>query len=542
MSRFATIAGIVAVGVAIATAGAGVSIALAGATPQGYRVPASPSLPVKVEPPKALNLTTLDAINQHLRSRGLNPSTFVVQQGPLNYAGPNCPGAVFNCTTATRVIQIATPDTSLASFVPFGPLEDDPPPNQALCEASPPAEDELLESLPEDAVGCVIVQIASDDEFDEEVDQQASCKVESTDSNTNGDLEKQHCTIVQENETGGDNQATVGMKIDWSGQPGGQVGDQEAVVIQESAGGGDNQAQANETMVLEAEGPETKQDGYQSSRFDQSVSEGPDDEPATGNNEAQATQSEIFEAKTAGEPVAGDLQEQNTTPKDDECDDGGVDEANSCIEYYQYTGSGSNQFQSNQKHDLKATTDDPVVEQHQGCEGSAPKVCGVEETGEQTIQAAEDLDEPEEYEGSKNQAEVVQTGQYTLEGPEGTTAQVQDPRFGGAGTEQVGGADDVFKLTQLAVLSMSGTGDQSHENFVDDQSNGTVETWSEIKLNDEHSVVTCRTESGGRCTYTQRCTNVPPPTFGPITVLENGLPNCPSEPVDPTTTTIETDP
>src|SRR5215216_984305 len=32
----------------------------------------------------------------------------VKQVGPRNYAGPNCPGKAWNCTTSGRVLQIAT--------------------------------------------------------------------------------------------------------------------------------------------------------------------------------------------------------------------------------------------------------------------------------------------------------------------------------------------------------------------------------------------------------------------------------------------------
>ncbi len=44
-------------------------------------------------------------IKSYLRSVGLDPRTVVIQTGTRNYAGLKCPGARWNCTTATRVLQ-----------------------------------------------------------------------------------------------------------------------------------------------------------------------------------------------------------------------------------------------------------------------------------------------------------------------------------------------------------------------------------------------------------------------------------------------------
>lgn len=43
-----------------------------------------------------------------LRSMEVGPKKVVTQRGRKNYAGPNCPGKHWNCTTASRVVQIAT--------------------------------------------------------------------------------------------------------------------------------------------------------------------------------------------------------------------------------------------------------------------------------------------------------------------------------------------------------------------------------------------------------------------------------------------------
>ena len=63
-----------------------------------------------------LDLSSMAKIRHYLRSIGVNPRDVVVQRGHKNYAGPYCPGKGWNCTRATRVVQIAT-DSGQNSFV-----------------------------------------------------------------------------------------------------------------------------------------------------------------------------------------------------------------------------------------------------------------------------------------------------------------------------------------------------------------------------------------------------------------------------------------
>jgi hypothetical protein len=58
--------------------------------------------------PEKSGLATATAIDNHLRSIGIDPTTVVRQSGQRNYAGPHCPGRGWNCTTATRVVQMST--------------------------------------------------------------------------------------------------------------------------------------------------------------------------------------------------------------------------------------------------------------------------------------------------------------------------------------------------------------------------------------------------------------------------------------------------
>jgi hypothetical protein len=56
-----------------------------------------------------IDLRDAAAVDSYLRSIGIDPATVVRQTGLLNYAGPNCPGAGWNCTTSSTVIQLAQP-------------------------------------------------------------------------------------------------------------------------------------------------------------------------------------------------------------------------------------------------------------------------------------------------------------------------------------------------------------------------------------------------------------------------------------------------
>src|SRR4051812_6425946 len=57
---------------------------------------------------RTTNLNTLAGAARYLRAIGVDPRGLVIQRGARNYAGPNCPGAGWACTsTAHPVIQIA---------------------------------------------------------------------------------------------------------------------------------------------------------------------------------------------------------------------------------------------------------------------------------------------------------------------------------------------------------------------------------------------------------------------------------------------------
>jgi hypothetical protein len=87
----------------IAAAAIGIA-ANAGATTQAVSTP-------RILQPAKGDLSSVARINEYLRSRGVNPRSVVIQRGNRNYAGPNCPGRRWNCTTARRVLQVGSQNT-----------------------------------------------------------------------------------------------------------------------------------------------------------------------------------------------------------------------------------------------------------------------------------------------------------------------------------------------------------------------------------------------------------------------------------------------
>ena len=67
---------------------------------------AAATLQPTAKPAPAPDLSTTPKLKSYLRSLGMNPKGFVIQRGERNYAGPDCPGAAWNCTTAQKVVQV----------------------------------------------------------------------------------------------------------------------------------------------------------------------------------------------------------------------------------------------------------------------------------------------------------------------------------------------------------------------------------------------------------------------------------------------------
>jgi len=117
------------------------------------------------QPPK-INLKDPTAVNNYLQSIGVDPSTVVRQVGLNNYAGPNCPGIGWNCTTSTKVVQISSAGGQ----------------NKFKCTGEEPENP----ATDRDTNTCVVMQGGPDN--------QAQCQMKDTGEPT----EAQHCTINQD--------------------------------------------------------------------------------------------------------------------------------------------------------------------------------------------------------------------------------------------------------------------------------------------------------------------------------------------------------
>ena len=139
------------------------------------------------EPDRAAltGVSTVPQIKTYLRSLGLDPAHAVIQRGARNYAGPNCPGANWNCTSAslkgTIVVQVSKAGQ-----------------NVSVCD--PEAEGEAsLFTAPTDS--CVIEQ------FSETGNNKATCR-QSTDANPAVLI----CDVTQFNESG-NNHADIDQRV-----------------------------------------------------------------------------------------------------------------------------------------------------------------------------------------------------------------------------------------------------------------------------------------------------------------------------------------
>ena len=166
------------------------------------------------------DLSSLPKIEAYLSSIGIDLGSVVVQQGQLNYAGPNCPGAGWNCTTANKVVQLAPATLPATNIV----------------DCSPAVSVTLL-GLDE----CVIVQssVTSLTETASTTNS-ASCDLQSASGNA-----KQKCKIKQSSKKG-NNSAEVRQRTTQRGESP-QSATMEATIEQMSESG-NNTAKITQTI------------------------------------------------------------------------------------------------------------------------------------------------------------------------------------------------------------------------------------------------------------------------------------------------------
>jgi len=146
-TRIATLAAVAAM-LAMATGVAGATSKPGSATAAGSQMPSAGKITTAAAHRAALlktaNLRARAGAARYLRAIGVNPHHFVIQRGIRNYAGANCPGKGWSCTsTAHPVVQIAaaggsnTFQCSTASCavvqVSAAPSKPSPGPNTSSC-------------------------------------------------------------------------------------------------------------------------------------------------------------------------------------------------------------------------------------------------------------------------------------------------------------------------------------------------------------------------------------------------------------------------
>ena len=220
--------------------------------------------------PVGAELSTNEGVAAYLSSNGLSAKGFVVQRGPLNYAGPKCPGRNWNCTNKTKVVQIASGRHG-KNHLECGP-------NGTLTKTT---------AAGTKTIRCVIVQVSASGK------NRAHCDLGSR-KDSSVVLE---CQITQTN-VSGDNLARVRQSVKQR-----DGADQRATLtatVTQTTGSGDNWSRIKQTIdqatddVAMATAPTQNQEGRFSARVSQSSQ--------TGRNDSDLDQDLDQQGKAKGSP------------------------------------------------------------------------------------------------------------------------------------------------------------------------------------------------------------------------------------------------
>lgn len=210
-------------------------------------------------------LTSLPAIETYLRSIGVDPAAVVVQHGPLNYAGPNCPGEGWSCTNAQAVVQLST--SASRSSAPVMNIFD-----CSVIGATIPALNE-----------CLIIQSSLLDPFEStSTTNSATCTSEITEGPGHS-----KCHVRQSSKKG-NNYASIRARITQKGSTA-QGATQDAAITQQSDSG------SNTAKIVQV--------------IEQSMSFGQNDDPTQTQNARQ--HAEVTQSSGSGNN-SSDLQQTQT--------------------------------------------------------------------------------------------------------------------------------------------------------------------------------------------------------------------------------------
>jgi hypothetical protein len=306
--RILALIGLVGGTLTLALAGAGVATALGGggmaSAAHPLKLDAKQQGPTKVQLHRVQLLRTADVSTpagayRLLRGLGINPRGVVIQRGARNYAGPNCPGKGWTCTTAKRVLQ-ASGDNSYECTTGGGS-----PPNT-----------------------CSITQTSGGS---------ARCVERSTVSPS----VNQKCIITQGPNPSGDNRVEVIQVIDQKDKDSAtQSAGQKTTITQSNTGSGANYVSVKQDVKQKIEGNgglviEQNQRARQSVDVDQTSE--------AGDNVSKVSQSQDQNENAA---KAGTINQfQNT-------DEGGIGVCtieNACYHLVQQSDTGRNSTDLDQK-------------------------------------------------------------------------------------------------------------------------------------------------------------------------------------------------
>jgi hypothetical protein len=195
------------------------------------------------------DLSTDSGVAAYLSSKGLDARSFVIQRGPLNYAGPKCPGRSWNCTKKKKVVQVSSGR--------HGENRQECGPNGSLTTTNGGTK----------TIKCVVVQNSTSGK------NRAKCDLDAR-SHPNIVLE---CEITQTN-VNGDNDARIRQRV--VQKKGADQRARLAALVTQTNGAGDNDSDLKQTImqrsrdVAMASAPTQNQEGRFSARIAQSSETG----------------------------------------------------------------------------------------------------------------------------------------------------------------------------------------------------------------------------------------------------------------------------
>jgi hypothetical protein len=239
-----------------------------------------------------IDLSTQSAIDTLLRSKGIDPATVVKQVGLHNYAGPACPGAGWNCTTSTRVVQLSHE----------GDDQENEGENEFVCK--PTAAQQTGTSAATNT--CIIVQGGQNNH--------AHCE----EGASTEPLATMTCDITQ---TGRRNAVEIEQQITQTGGPT-QEGQQTARVDQDATEKNVSQIQQHVQQKTSSGDPQS-QNAYQEADVTQRVS-------------GSQNYSHVHQTQDQNESGGSALQKQNVTPNGAfDCGNEKPGAPNQCVNVFQ---------------------------------------------------------------------------------------------------------------------------------------------------------------------------------------------------------------